>query len=64
MSDGFQLPGSFDICNLVRSIVPHSDFVLPNGDEKRHPEAAIQTATRSGKKTVARSREREARNDE
>jgi len=48
----FQLPDSFDICNLVRSIVPHSDFALPNDNEKRHPEAAIQKATRSGKMRV------------
>jgi hypothetical protein len=29
---------------LVGGIVTHSDFVLPNGNEKRHPEAAIETA--------------------
>ncbi len=33
---------------LVGGIVAHSDFVLPNGDEKRHSEAAIETATRRG----------------
>jgi len=35
---------------LVGGIVAHSDFALPNGNERRHPEAAIETATRSGKK--------------
>ncbi len=45
----FRLPDSFDTCNLVGGIVAHSDFVLPNDDEKRHSEAAIETATRSGK---------------
>ena len=45
---------------LVGGIVAHSDFVLPNGDEKRHSEAAIETATRRGKKTVSGSGKREA----
>ncbi|MGO8944612.1 MAG: hypothetical protein ACLQJ7_13180 [Syntrophobacteraceae bacterium] len=63
MRNQFQLPDSFDICNLVCSIVPHSDFALPNDNEKRHPEAAIQTATRSGKKTVAGSKKRGARSE-
>jgi hypothetical protein len=31
------------------NIVPRSDFALPNGNQKRHSEAAIETATRSGK---------------
>jgi len=53
----FQLPDSFDICNLDGGIVPRSDFVLPSGNQKRHPEAAIETATGSGKKPVAGSRE-------
>jgi hypothetical protein len=29
---------------LVGGIVPHSDFVLPSGNQKRHSEAAIETA--------------------
>jgi hypothetical protein len=39
-----------DICSpFFDNIVPRSDFVLPNGNEKRQREAAIETATRSGK---------------
>jgi hypothetical protein len=34
---------------LVGGIVTHSDFVLPNGNEKRHPEAAIETAMETAK---------------
>ncbi len=56
----FELPAPFDICNLVGGIVAQNDFALSNGNEKRHPEAAIETATRSGKKTVARSVEQGA----
>jgi hypothetical protein len=45
-------PRSLQHLQLVGGIVAHSDFVLPNGNEKRHPEAAIETATRSGKMRV------------
>ncbi|MGO9554348.1 MAG: hypothetical protein ACLP2U_04910 [Syntrophobacteraceae bacterium] len=40
--------------------MPRRDLALPNGNQKRQREAAIETATRNGKQTVARSREREA----
>jgi len=36
--------------NQSGNIILLDDFDLPNGNEKRQPEAAIETATRSGKK--------------
>jgi hypothetical protein len=41
-------PNSARDLQLVGGIVAHSDFVLPNGNQKRHPDAAIETATRRG----------------
>jgi len=35
--------------NLYRQYFTINNFVLPNGNEKRQPEAAIETATRKGK---------------
>ena len=59
MRNQFQLPDSFDICNLVGSIVPHSNFVLPNGNEKRQREAATRSGNRNGnqkRKNVGKGR--------
>jgi hypothetical protein len=33
---------------LVGGIVPRGDFALPNGDEKRHSEAAFRSGNRNG----------------
>jgi len=40
-------PSVVDACG---KIVPRRDLVLPNGNQKRQREAAIETATRNGKK--------------
>ncbi|MFZ0942834.1 MAG: hypothetical protein WB930_03585 [Syntrophobacteraceae bacterium] len=43
-------PNSARDLQLVFSIVPHSDFVLPNGNEKRHPETAMRSGNEKRQK--------------